>query len=239
MQHKLVFFVIFSEYCITKMRTINPLQSNQINKNILTLVLILFTFVSFSQEYDDLYFNKNDRKTIVQKNNLSAQEIINQYKNEEKTSKYKFKQLKSGIKLINDSYNLEDIINFCVEKYLEPEWGFPKGRRNYQERDMVCGLREFEEETGYDKNELINITNILPLEEIFTGSNYKSYKHKYFLGYINNTNEPKKEFQLFEISKIEWVNINEAEKYIRNYNIEKKKILIELNKLLKSYKLYI
>ena len=50
---------------------------------------------------------------------------------------------------------------------------------------------------------------------------------------------PKKEFQLFEISKIEWVNINDAEKYIRNYNIEKKKILIELNKLLKSYKLYI
>lgn len=82
MQHKLVFFVIFSEYCITKMRTINPFQSNQINKNILTLVLILFTFVSFSQEYDDLYFNKNDRKTIVQKNNLSAQEIINQYKND-------------------------------------------------------------------------------------------------------------------------------------------------------------
>ena len=44
--------------------------------------------------------------------------------------------------------------------------GFPKGRRNYQERDMICGLREFEEETGYDKNDLINITNILPLEEI-------------------------------------------------------------------------
>jgi len=172
-------------------------------------------------------------------NYLWGTHITNQYKNEEKTSKYKFKQLKSGINLINDSYNLEDIINLCVEKYLEPEWGFPKGRRNYQERDMVCGLREFEEETGYDKNELINITNILPLEEIFTGSNYKSYKHKYFLGYINNTNEPKKEFQLFEISKIEWVNINEAEKYIRNYNIEKKKILIELNKLLKSYKLYI
>jgi 8-oxo-dGTP pyrophosphatase MutT (NUDIX family) len=172
-------------------------------------------------------------------NHLWGTNITNQYKNEEKTSKYKFIQLKNGIKLNNDFYNLEDIINCCVENYLEPEWGFPKGRRNYQERDMVCGLREFEEETGYDKNELINITNILPLEEIFTGSNYKSYKHKYFLAYINNTNEPKKEFQLFEISKIEWVNINDAEKYIRNYNIEKKNILIELNKLLKSYKLYI
>ena len=33
-----------------------------------------------------------------------------------------------------------------------PEWGFPKGRRNYQENDLTCGLREFEEETGYDKD---------------------------------------------------------------------------------------
>jgi len=172
-------------------------------------------------------------------NYLWGENISNQYKNEERTSKNKYIQLINGIKLNDDFYNLENIINSCSENYLEPEWGFPKGRRNYQERDMICGLREFEEETGYDKNELINITNILPLEEIFTGSNYKSYKHKYFLGYINNTHEPKKEFQLFEISKIKWVNINDAEKYIRNYNIEKKKILLELNKLLKTYKLYI
>tara|TARA_B100001173_G_scaffold302194_2_gene303610 strand:- start:223 stop:933 length:711 start_codon:yes stop_codon:yes gene_type:complete len=172
-------------------------------------------------------------------NYLWGTNITNQYKNEEKSSKYKFNQLINGIKLSNDSYSLEDIINSCTENYIEPEWGFPKGRRNYQERDMICGLREFEEETGYDKNDLINITNILPLEEIFTGSNYKSYKHKYFLGYINNTDEPKKDFQLFEISKIEWVNINDTDKYIRKYNIEKKNILIELNKLLKTYKLYI
>ena len=79
----------------------------------------------------------------------------------------------------------------------------------------------------------------MPLEEIFTGSNYKSYKHKYFLGYLNNNSEPKKDFQLFEISKIEWVNIDDAVNYIRNYNYEKKNILIELNNILKTYKLYI
>ena len=187
----------------------------------------------------------NERKFILNNdfdllwNYLWGSNITNQYKNEEKTSKYKFRQLTNGIKLKNESYNLVDIINLCKENYTEPEWGLPKGRRNYQERDIICGMREFEEETGYNKNDLINITNVLPLEEIFTGSNYKSYKHKYFLGYLNNNSEPKKDFQLFEISKIEWVNIDDAVNYIRNYNYEKKNILIELNNILKKYKLYI
>ena len=60
----------------------------------------------------------------------------------------------------------------------EPEWGFPKGRRNYKEKDLECALREFEEETGIQKSSLTIIKNLNPFEEIFTGSNLKSYKHK-------------------------------------------------------------
>ena len=33
--------------------------------------------------------------------------------------------------------------------WLTPEWGFPKGRRNYQETDITCAYREFNEETGF------------------------------------------------------------------------------------------
>jgi 8-oxo-dGTP pyrophosphatase MutT (NUDIX family) len=43
---------------------------------------------------------------------------------------------------------------------MEPEWGFPKGRRNYNEKDIDCALREFSEETGYSKYSLKNIENI-------------------------------------------------------------------------------
>lgn len=162
----------------------------------------------------------------------------NQYKNEEKLSKYKFYNLKNGYKNNNTIINLDFIINNCNKNYLEPEWGFPKGRRNFQESDLKCGLREFEEETGYNENNLNVISNILPFEEIFTGSNYKSYKHKYFLAYINHTNEPEKHFQINEVSKIKWVPLDEAVNYIRSYNIEKIKIILELNKLLNTYKLY-
>ena len=48
----------------------------------LSIILLFFGHVSYTQENDDLYFNKNDRKIVVQKKSLSAQEIINQYKND-------------------------------------------------------------------------------------------------------------------------------------------------------------
>ena len=49
-------------------------------------------------------------------------------------------------------------------------------------------MREFCEETGLEPSMFNNIRNIYPYEETFTGSNYKSYKHKYYLAYMDNDN---------------------------------------------------
>ena len=187
--------------------------------------------------YERKYILENDFDTIWQY--LWNYNTNNLYKNEEKTSKIKFNNLKSGYTSVLDSYNLKSIIDLCTKNYNDPEWGFPKGRRNYQEKDIMCGLREFEEETGYKKNDIIIINNIVPYEEIFSGSNYKSYKHKYFLGIIINNNEPNNDFQIYEINEIKWVSIDNVNDYIRDYNYEKKNIINDLNKLLKTYKLYI
>ena len=51
-----------------------------------------------------------------------------QYKNEETFSKDKFNQLKRGI---NGEYTLAELIDLSPTKWEEQEWGFPKGRRNY------------------------------------------------------------------------------------------------------------
>ena len=56
-----------------------------------------------------------------------------------------------------------------VSGWEEPEWGFPKGRRNARENDFDCSIREFEEETGYNSKDLIMIKNIGFFEETFTG----------------------------------------------------------------------
>ena len=52
------------------------------------------------------------------------------------------------------NYDLESLIAESNTNWKTPEWGFPKGRRNYQETDIKCAFREFYEETGYDKDSL-------------------------------------------------------------------------------------
>ena len=165
--------------------------------------------------------------------------INNQYRNEEKTSHDKFNKLKIGFTLNSIFIDIQYIINNTNEIYQEPEWGFPKGRRNYQEKDIICAIREFEEETGYNKQNINILYNLFPIEEIYTGSNYKSYKHKYYIAFMNNNKLPSNDFQETEISKIEWVNINNAEEYIRAYNIEKINIIKKTIDILNNYSIYL
>ena len=141
-----------------------------------------------------------------------------------------------GINLLNDNYNLESLIKLSDKSWDMPEWGFPKGRRNYQEKDLICALREFEEETGYSKISLKLIQNIIPFEEIFTGSNYKSYKHKYFVGHISDYNSSSG-FQESEVSKMKWLNLEDCIKLIRPYNFERIQIIKNIDKVLHKYSL--
>ncbi len=169
---------------------------------------------------------------------LWGEHIGIQYRGEEKTSKEKFNSLKAGITLKNITYNLESLIEESEYKWEEPEWGFPKGRRNYQEKDLTCALREFEEETGCNKNNLKVIYNIIPIEELFTGSNYKSYKHKYFIAYMDDNNIKLDNYQKSEVSKIEWKSFDDCIKYIRPYNLEKIDLIKQVNHILNSYEFF-
>ena len=161
-----------------------------------------------------------------------------QYRSEEKTSKDKLESLKLGITSGNTEYTLISLINESTTAWNEAEWGIPKGRRNYQERDLQCGLREFEEETGYLKINLQIIQNLIPIEEIFTGSNFKSYKHRYYVGYIDNIIKPVNQYQTTEVSKVEWKTYEDALECIRPYNLEKKDVIKRVNTILNEYRLY-
>ena len=167
--------------------------------------------------------------------------INNQYKNEEKISRDKLANLKRGNTRDNYDFNtlLEKPSNSNIDIYDEPEWGFPKGRRNFGEKDLNCALREFEEETGFSRHDIKIIYNIFPLEEIYIGSNYKSYKHKYFIAILNNDEQqPRNEFQETEISKIEWVDINNAKTYFRDYNIEKIELMDKVSYIVQNYNMF-
>lgn len=178
----------------------------------------------------------NDFDTLWKQ--LWGDDINTQYRGEEKISREKFDSLKLGI-LINDKeYTIESLINESDTSWNETEWGFPKGRHNNQEKDLLCALREFEEETGYLRTSINILQNVLPFEEIFTGSNYKSYKHKYYVAIMDNDIEKTNSYQRTEVSKMEWKTYDVSLQLIRSYNLEKKDTLTRVETMLNTYKVY-
>lgn len=159
------------------------------------------------------------------------------YKPEEKITFDKFTQLKEGIMYKDKFYTLEMLIKESKTTWTEPEWGFPKGRRNYKEKDLNCALREYEEETGLKKSNIKILSNILPFDEIFTGSNYKSYKHTYYVGINQDTENNCENFQKVEVSAMKWFTLEEVVQLIRPYNIERIELIKLIDHLFEEYHL--
>jgi 8-oxo-dGTP pyrophosphatase MutT (NUDIX family) len=194
---------------------------NIINEMSLTEKQIILT-----EPFEDLWLNMWGNSSNIQ------------YKNEEMSSSKKMETIKNGITVNEETIRLHDIVEKSPTKWSETEWEFPKGKRNHKEKDIDCALREFEEETGISKSKIIVIENILPFEEIFIGTNHKSYKHKYFLAYMTDTEEILDNFQITEVSKIEWKTIDSCLESIRPYSLEKMKLITNINKVLQEYRLY-
>ena len=149
------------------------------------------------------------------------------YEAEYISSKKKFIKLKNTSK-----YNLSYFCDFIKPYYNTPEWGFPKGRRNFYEKNIECAKREFAEETNLNNNEYILFDNIITLNEIFKGTNNIPYKHIYYIGTCDKTKDVglnnQNIHQSLEIGDIGWFTYNEAINLIRPYHTERKKILNEL-----------
>jgi hypothetical protein len=58
------------------------------------------------------------------------------------------------------------------------------------------------------------------------------------LAYTNENCDFLNNFQPTEVSKLEWKTIDECLETIRPYNLEKKKLIININKVLQEYRLY-
>jgi len=83
------------------------------------------------------------------------------------------------------------------------------------------------------------VHNILPFEEIFTGSNYKSYKHKYYLMYMKYEDTTvTTNYQTDEVSKIAWKDYDDCVSSMRKYNLEKIKLITNIHASIQKYKIY-
>jgi 8-oxo-dGTP pyrophosphatase MutT (NUDIX family) len=145
-----------------------------------------------------------------------------------KPSYERFYQL-DRIKLMRDN----------LSEYIEPEWGFPKGRRMRGETDMACAVREFGEETNIPRDAYVVLKNIV-LEETFMGLNNVQYKHVYFVALLKepdmvNLTQRFTPMQRREISAIAWKTMEEAESLIRPHHVERLGMLQQLRSAIETF----
>jgi 8-oxo-dGTP pyrophosphatase MutT (NUDIX family) len=167
----------------------------------------------------------NDIKDINDNNNRNSKE---------------FNESRLKFNCINDANFLKNYIMSINSIYNEQEWGFPKGRRKMRETDIDCAVREFFEETRIKKEDLSIITDIVPFEEIFFGTNGIMYKHLYYVSKLTNLDvsikiDPLCLEQVREIRSIKWYNYNEVISHIKLYNTERIELFKFANKKICEY----
>lgn len=141
------------------------------------------------------------------------------FKNEYDLAKKKFNNL-----------NISELISQSTTTYSFQEFGFPKGRRNMKETNLLCAEREFFEESGYDKDCYDFIKNYPIIKEEFMGTNNVEYRHIYYLVKIKDKVHPPKidiynKVQTGEVRNIGWFTLDECINLIRPYDTAKKNII--------------
>ena len=153
----------------------------------------------------------------------------------------KFNELKNGFTFNYQHINMMNLLKSMDSKYIEPEWGFPKGRRRLKEKDMDCAVREFNEETGFHRSEVCILDHFGPYEEIFYGTNDIQYRHVYYIANITTDAfriimiDPNNPLQAREVSQVKWFTADEVLKRIREHNIERKELFIKAHQDIQNY----
>ena len=173
---------------------------------------------------------------------------LTQFYSTKRTDKYKKNLVANrNTKLINGGYNragdfidLRQILRRPVERHLEPDWGFPKGRRDKRqyESDLDCAKREAFEETEIGPRHYQLESEQSSFMEVFVGTNGIRYQHTYYLAqcptfrpvYINPFNK----LQMAEIRKIGWFSYQDTMEMFRDYHVEKRELLTQVYNHLKK-----
>jgi len=156
-------------------------------------------------------------------------------------AKARYEMLKRGCIMKNNHnevfyFDINYILDNTICTLSEPEWGFPKGRRNINEHDMVTALRECKEESGLDPHQISIVNNSKPFEEVFSGTNNVRYKHVYYLGYCQRVRKdlfnPYNKMQQREIKDVKWFSYDNVQRHIRAHNVERKELMKRVHTLI-------
>ena len=167
------------------------------------------------KDFDELWNNLWDSNNIRNKNH--HKEYI--------TSREKFYQLK--LNSMNILTNTKPLFSFN-------EWGFPKGRRELYESDLVCAVREFEEETSLIENQYNIIEECKSIRENLVGTNNINYVHNYFLAILKDTVSCSNKSNR-EIGDSQVFNLTQCLNVIRPYHTNKIKIIKNIYTIINNF----
>jgi len=183
--------------------------------------------LTFNELWDEVW-GDNKNKTSYQNEYMMSSEKFNKLKNED-----------------NGFLNLNFYVDNVNPNWIDAEWGFPKGRRNFKESNELCAIREFKEESGFCDSEIAILNSINPINEKFIGTNGVNYKHTYYLAISETDKLPSLDINnlthINEIGDIGYFSYEEAIKRIRPYHMDRHKIITQLyiftiNNLIKNIK---
>lgn len=154
--------------------------------------------------------------------------------------KHEYTRAKRHFEIMKDSGDIKRLIDNNPSKYYNgPPWIFPKGKRMQGETTLECALREFNEETNLNPDD-ITVINTPPFRETFLGSDNKTYRTIYFLAkcdspltieYTTRTEGIRKITVSEEMNDCRWLPYKEA------YNIlqdTRKDVLREIHDFLSN-----
>lgn len=163
-------------------------------------------------------------------------------------SKSRFMMLRGGYYLRTQSnglvfFSMGVAVNATSSDHEDTEFGFPKGRRNINESDLDCALREFEEETLIDSGSVTVKLDLGPFEEVFIGSNGVRYRHVYYLAELSSHAEAWKDvgikpvvdpIQLREVKAVGWFRADDVMSKIRKESSERRDMFGRVLEVMKN-----
>jgi len=246
---------MFKELCLNNDEDINIIKFNTKYINLIEKSFQLKKYIKFLliSRKSSLGFIELMRGHYDTKNKKSIIELYKQMYSEEisKLSTDTFNDLWKYIWQIDTIDNDKEYINskkkydiianngfldYCNNNvkptYNLYEWGFPKGRRTNMEKNIDSANREFIEETNLNEKNFNILYNIFPITENLIGTNNINYKHIYYLAICNNDIKVEIDInnkqQYKEVGNIGWYSYDESINMIRNYHIDKIKIINNL-----------
>lgn len=137
-----------------------------------------------------------------------------------------------------ETINRKQLILEARSSHVEPEWGFPKGRRSKGETDVDCAVREFWEETNIP-GDAYDVIEKLCFTEVFTGTNNIKYKHVYYVALLKDSKhidltQKLTSMQRREVSAVSWKTLKECKEITRPHYVERKAMIGELERRIQT-----